>query len=475
MKPHESHLNAISAVPALERLERATASLDPPFAVVDLDAFWANAADMERRAASKPIRLASKSVRCRALQERVLARPGFQGTLAFTLPEALWLARCGFEDIVVAYPSVDRGALRELVKLTAERPAARVSIMVDSVAQLELLDAAAATAAATAGAAATATTAGAAAATATAGAVGAAAAATATAGATATGGGQAGRAGIGLAPVRVCLELDAGLWLLGGRVRIGARRSPIHTPAQAATLARAILAHPGVQLVGIMAYEAQIAGLGDAPPGPGLVGGWRSLGGWRSHFRAHAVHLMQAASARELAARRAAAVEAVRAIAPLELVNGGGTGSLEGTSREAAVTEIAAGSGLYGPLLFDAYRAFTPRPAALFALPIVRRPGPGVATALGGGYLASGPADSARLPRPHLPPGLRLDGQEGAGEVQTPVLGAPADALAVGDRIWMRHAKAGELCERFDRLFLIEGSRIVEEVPTYRGEGQCFL
>jgi D-serine deaminase-like pyridoxal phosphate-dependent protein len=466
-------MNAISTEPTLERLERATASLDPPFAVVDLDAFWANAADMERRAASKPIRLASKSVRCRALQERVLARPGFQGTLAFTLPEALWLARCGFEDIVVAYPTADRGALRELVQLTHERPETRVSIMVDSVAQLELLDAAAApagaTAAVTAPAGAAATAPADAAATAPAGAAAVATTDAAPADATATGGGQAGRAGDGLAPVRVCLELDAGLWLLGGRVRVGAKRSPIHTPAQAAALARAIVAHPGVQLVGIMAYEAQIAGLGDAPSGRGLVGGWGT------HLRAHVVHLLQATSARELAARRAAAVRAVRAIAPLELVNGGGTGSLEGTSREAAVTEIAAGSGLYGPLLFDTYRAFTPRPAALFALPIVRRPAPGVATVLGGGYLASGPADSARLPRPHLPPDLRLDRQEGAGEVQTPVLGAAADTLAVGDRVWMRHAKAGELCERFDRLHLIEGSRIVEEVPTYRGEGQCFL
>ncbi|MFI5005551.1 MAG: amino acid deaminase/aldolase, partial [Solirubrobacterales bacterium] len=265
--------------------------------------------------------------------------------------------------------------------------------------------------------------------------------------------------------VRVCIELDAGLWALGGRVRIGAKRSPVHTPAQAAALARAILDRDGVRLVGVMAYEAQIAGLGDAPRGRGPGPPLRGL----------AVRLLQARSARELAARRAEAVAAVRAVTPLEFVNGGGTGSLHGTSREAAVTDIAAGSGLYGPLLFDAYRAFQPRPAALFALPVVRRPGPAVATALGGGYPASGPADSARLPRPYLPAGLRLDRQEGAGEVQTPLLGAPARALAVGDRVWMRHAKAGELCERFDRLHLVEGDRIVEEVPTYRGEGCCFL
>jgi len=216
-----------------------------------------------------------------------------------------------------------------------------------------------------------------------------------------------------------------------------------------------------------MAYEAQIAGLGDAPP--------------RRPLRARAIRAVQALSARELAQRRAAIVAAVEQVAaaegsaPLEFVNGGGTGSLERTASEPIVTEVTAGSGLYGPTLFDAYRAFAPRPAALFALPVVRRPGRGVVTALGGGYLASGAADGARLPRAHLPAGLRLDAREGAGEVQTPLLGASADALAVGDRVYMRHTKAGELCERFASLHLLEGDRIVEEVPTYRGEGQCFL
>ena len=106
---------------------------------------------------------------------------------------------------------------------------------------------------------------------------------------------------------------------------------------------------------------------------------------------------------------------------------------------------------------------------------MVRRPGPGVVTALGGGYLASGPADAARLPSPWLPPGLELDPEEGAGEVQTPLLGAAAAGLAIGDRAYLRHAKAGELCERFDRLHLVEGDRIVDVVPTYRGEGKTFL
>jgi len=401
------------------RLEDATAALEPPFALVDLDAMWHNAEDLERRAAPKPIRLASKSLRCRSLQAEVLAtREGFAGTLAFTLPEALWLARNSFTDIVVAYPTADRRALHELAMLPRELAPtdARVTVMVDSVAQLELIDTAVREA-----------------------------------------GGELP------APIRVCIDLDAGYRLLGGRIAIGAKRSPVHTPAQALALAHEIQARETtMRLVGIMSYEAHIAGLGDDPPGHPL--------------RAIAIRALQSRSARELAKRRAEAVAAVSELAPLEFVNGGGTGSLHLTAREPAVSEVTAGSGLYGPALFDAYRAFTPRPAALFALPVVRRPGSGVATVLGGGYLSSGPADAARLPVPHLPAGLRLDRREGAGEVQTPLLGdLAADCLAVGDRVWFRHAKAGELCERFATVYLLAGDRLVGEAPTYRGEGQCFL
>ena len=139
------------------------------------------------------------------------------------------------------------------------------------------------------------------------------------------------------------------------------------------------------------------------------------------------------------------------------------------------MTELTAGSGFYAPTLFDSYRSLDLEPAAMFCLPVVRRPVGGVATLLGGGYVASGPASPANLPQPYLPGGLRFDRQEGAGEVQTPVAGAAAYKLRVGDRVYLRHAKAGELCERFDSLYLLAGNAIVDHVPTYRGEGQTFL
>ena len=262
-------------------------------------------------------------------------------------------------------------------------------------------------------------------------------------------------------PVRVCIEVDLSWWPAGGRLKFGARRSPIRTPEQAAGLAREIAKRDGFELAGIMGYEAHIAGVGDRPLGKPLM--------------RPAIRAIKRFSVPELASRRAAVVAAVREVAPVELVNGGGTGSLETTTAEQVVTEVTAGSGFYAPTLFDRYATFTPRPAAMFAMPVVQRPGPGVATILGGGYHASGAAGRDRLPEPYLPPGLRLDPLEGAGEVQTPVVGPAAEGLRVGDRVYLRHAKAGELCERFNKLYLVRGSEVVDEVPTYRGEGRCFL
>jgi D-serine deaminase-like pyridoxal phosphate-dependent protein len=388
-----------------EDYEALFADVDAPFALVDLDAMWSNAAEMLGRARGKPIRVASKSVRSRPLLEAILARDGYRGLMTFTLPEALWLHGHGFRDLLMAYPTADRAALAELPRL--EAPGAPI-LMVDSVEQLDLIASAASG-----------------------------------------------------ARVRVCIEIDVSYWALAGRLKVGAKRSPVRTPAQAATLAREIARRPGLELVGIMGYEAQIAGVGDRPLGKPL--------------EAPAIRVLKRRSAAEIAERRAAVVDAVSEVAPVDLVNGGGTGSLHTTSTEAVVTELTAGSGFYAPALFDSYTSFALTPAAMFALPVVRRPSRGAVTALGGGYHASGPAGTDRLPQPYLPRGLRLDPREGAGEVQTPLSGEPARRLRIGERVYMRHAKAGELCERFDWLYLVSGGEIADQVPTYRGEGRTFL
>ena len=390
-----------------EDLERIFAGVDAPFAFVDLDAMWSNAAAMLERAEGTPIRVASKSVRCRSLLQSILERDGFQGLMTFTLPESLWLHEHGFDDLLLAYPTADRAALAVLRRV--EDDGAPI-LMVDSVEHLDLIESA---------------------------------------------------AGGGARPIRVCIEVDLSWWPLGGRVKIGVKRSPIRTPAQAQALAREIARRPGLELAALMGYEAHIAGLGDRPLGKPI--------------QEPVIRFIKRRSASEIAERRAAVVAAVSEVAAVPIVNGGGTGSIHTTTREEAVTEITAGSGFYAPTLFDRYSSFRLTPAAMFAMPVVRRPSPSVATLLGGGYPASGAAGRDRLPSPHLPPGLRVDPLEGAGEVQTPVLGSAAASLRVGANVYLRHAKAGELCERFNTLYLVSGGEIADQVPTYRGEGRCEL
>lgn len=376
----------------LAALTRATADLDPPLAALDLTAARANLADLARRAGGTPVRVASKSVRCRYVLELALATPGFAGVMAYSLREAMWLVHGGVRDVLMGYPTADRGALAELVADPVALEA--ITLMVDGPGQLELIPPG--------------------------------------------------------APVRVCLDVDASLRI--GRIHLGVRRSPLRTPDDAAGVAR-IAAGRGLRVVGVMFYEAQIAGLPDSSP---------------------AVRLVKKRSAAELATRRGAVVRGVEAVVgPLSIVNAGGTGSVEVSSADPAVTEVTSGSGIYVPTLFDRYRAFRPRPALYFALSVVRRPAPKIATLFGGGYIASGPAGKSRVPSP-AQPGLALIGTEGAGEVQTPVRGPGAENLKVGDRVWFRPAKAGEQLERFDTVHVVEGDAKVASVPTYRGEGQTF-
>ena len=393
-----------------DRYEQATAHLDPPFAVVDVAAFDSNARNLVRRAGGLPIRVVSKSLRCRYLVERALAQPGYRGIMCYSLAEALWLHSAGMsDDLLVAYPTADRGALRALaVNATARQ---HITVTVDSAAHLDFIDA---------------------------------------------------TLGEGHPEIRVCLELDVSWRPLGDRaaVQIGTWRSPLREPAQAALVAEAILARPGFVLVGVLGYEGQIAGLGDSPPG--------------NPVRAALVRAIQARSAAELRERRAETVRRIRALTTLEFVNGGGTGSLESTAADESVTELAAGSGLVAPTLFDAYRKFRPRPAVMFALPVVQQQAPRIATLFSGGYVASGTGTRDRLPTPFRPAGLRLSRVEGAGEVQTPVLGVAADGLRIGNRVWLRHAKGGELAERLTEYHVIEDVAVARSVPTYRGEGQCF-
>ena len=385
-----------------------------PCALVDLDALERN---VDRLAAQihgtgKTLRVASKSVRHVGLLRRILERggAGFVGVMCFSLEEAAHLVDHGFDDLLVAYPSVGRAALAEVAARVAE--GATIRLVADDRAHLDAYA-------------------------------------------------EAGRAaGVVL---DVVLELDVAYRPAGGRLHLGALRSPLRDPRALVALARAAEALPDVRFVGLMGYEAHIAGLTDDNPFS------RALNPARRAFKRVAMPAVVDARREAVAALREAGL-------PAALVNGGGTGSVPWTAREPWVTEVTAGSGFLCPHLFDYYVDGAFEPAAFFALEVCRTPEPGVVTCLGGGYVASGEPGWDRLPLPHAPAGLSYVAAEGAGEVQTPLrVEGRGPRLEVGDPVVFRHAKAGELAERFAQYLLVRGRAVQAREPTYRGEGRCFF
>lgn len=262
--------------------------------------------------------------------------------------------------------------------------------------------------------------------------------------------------------IPLVIDVDMSLRWLGDRVHLGVRRSPVAEVDAVLTLARAIRDTAGVRLYGVMGYEAQIAGMTDASPYSRLLNlpkrGIKQL------------------SRGPVARLRRAIAEALSADGhTIAVFNGGGSGSVHWATGEDALTEVTAGSGFLDSHLFDYYRALDLRPAVFFGVQAVRRPAPGIVTCHGGGYVASGEAGRDRLPRPYLPAGLALFDLEGAGEVQTPLRVPDGVEVRLGDPVFFRHAKAGELAEHFAEYLFVRGDRIVERAPTYRGEGCAFL
>jgi D-serine deaminase-like pyridoxal phosphate-dependent protein len=381
-----------------ERYERAFAGIRPPFAFLDLDAVWSNAADMLRRAGGKQIRIATDAIRCRPVLRRLLdLDPAFDGALTFTAAETLWLWEQGVRDLVLAHPSTDFACLTRLARITAEHPDEAPVLVADSVEHLDLIERAASSF---------------------------------------------------VAPVRVAIDVDLSWRPLAGLVAVGPRRSTIRTADQAAAFAREIERRERVRLAGIVAYERQIAAVPDDVPGRPV----RNAG----------ARAMKAASLADVRARRAEIVAAVGEVCELEFVNGGGTGSIELSAAEGAVTEVAAGSGFYAPAALDDFRSFRLTPAAMHAFPVDRRPSARDATVSGAGAA------------PYLPPNLRIARDRGGPSERTTVTGFGAEHLALGDRVYFRDRHAAELGERFDRFYLLAGSTIRDEVPTYRGEGRAF-
>ena len=391
-----------------EYYKKALSNESMPAAFVDLDLFDANVEAIRKRAGDKNIRIASKSIRCVNLMRRILdSSPQFQGIMCYTATEALWLSEQGFDDLLVAYPTVQVEQIRAVAK--AVKAGKKIYLMTDAIAHLARIQAIAESEQVT---------------------------------------------------IPICVDLDmSSRWSF---LHFGVYRSGLWNLDTLTQYLSDLVKFPNLKLVAAMGYEAQIAGVGNKSKGKGLMQG--------------VLTLLQRSSKKEVAKRRAAMIALIRSkVDSLQIVNGGGTGSMESTREEEHVTEIAAGSGFYAPTLFDAYSHFRHEPAVGYAIEIVRNSQKNIYTCLGGGYVASGTTDKSKAPSIYLPEGATLFPNEMAGEVQTPIMYKGSITLNIGDPVFLRHSKAGELCEHFESLCLIRDGKVVNRVETYRGAGQCFL
>lgn len=395
-------------MPTYENYKESFKGISMPFAFVDMDMLDQNITSILSATDYKKIRIATKSIRSIPIIKRILAADErFQGLMCYTIQEARFLYNHGLRNILIGYPTWDRQAIESL--LEAEEACRHITFMIDSIAHVKHLQ------------------------------------------------------NIALhmkRTIKICLDIDMSVSYPG--LHFGVRRSPLHSWEDVSPVIDEIMKANSIQLVGIMGYEAQIAGVTDHVKGRFL--------------KNQLIQRLKKDSIVKIANRRAHIVSQIKQLGiELQFVNAGGTGSIDSSKLEDVVTEITVGSAFFSPALFDYYRNFKYLPAAGYAIEVVRIPSPNIVTCLGGGYMASGAIDKEKLPTPYLPEGLKLTTLEGAGEVQTPIIVNNNKFLSLGDPVFFRHAKAGELCERFSSLYALSGTKIVDCYPTYRGEGECFL
>lgn len=286
------------------------------------------------------------------------------------------------------------------------------------------------------------------------------------------------------AKLSVCIDVDCSLRVFG--LHLGAHRSPIHTAAEFETVLLAVNQEEDVlRLAGVMTYEAQIAGVGDASRHTSFI----------MNFGIRVMKKMSKTRVRTLRA------DITRMLAQynvqLDFFNGGGTGNLEEAASDPSLTEVTAGSGFMQPELFDYYLDNMCAPALTIALQITRiqkshqgskrasnQVYSDVVCCQSGGFISSGPTKSDKAPSVFLPVGLSPFDDEGFGEVQTPLKVNKALQVEgldpkIGDYVLIRPAKSGEITERFPKILYISAETSPTQPPqvliTYRGFGKAFF
>lgn len=381
--------------------------IDKPFAFVDMDALNQNFENLKQRCNGLPIRIATKSIRSVGILEYLKNEKGINRFMCFTVTEAIFLSEKGFDNLLVAYPTLQESMI---VEMCAElKKGKTIYLTADSIHQLERINEI---------------------------------------------------AGQNNTTIPISLDVDISDQFYG--IYFGVYRSSIKTIKHFQECLDAFKRLPFIKLRGIMTYDAQIAGVADQLKTKQAIN--------------PIIQTLKKKSLKSIHKKREQITQIVNQQGnKLDFFNAGGTGSLELVSKDKNVTEVTFGSGLFQSTYFDHYSNFQNRPAAAYVLEVCRNPKPNYYTCLGGGYIASGSVGAEKLPSIIYPKNAKLIKDEGAGEVQTPFYCKENIDLLQRNFAIFRHAKAGELCERFNHLYLLSNGEQVDFIPTYRGEGKCFL
>lgn len=406
-----------------------------PSAWLDMDALDHNITLVNQKTKSVQLRLATKSIRSIDVLHYIKDKsPNFIGLMSYAADESVYLLENGFDNILCAYPTLDMASVAATFDYTKQ--GATMIWMVDRPEHVDVLN-------------------------------------------------EVGK--IHDVVIDVCLDINMSMPL--PKLYFGTKRSALMSIKDVKKLLKHIKKCRHINVSAAMGYEAQIAGLPEHLPGKALL--------------SPAIRLLKSRSQRQVSKRRRSIVEYLNKQGyTLKLVNGGGSGSMDFTSSQPEVSEITVGSAYYKPAYFDYMDSMHEfQPAAGFVLPVTRQPEKGVITCHSGGFIASGATGADKAPVIHYPEYLSLLNDEGFGEVQTPMAISKAKKdgdtprFSIGDVVWCRHAKAGELCEHFNELICYrqsaqsitdgfarsEGTRPIiniktknQVMTTYRGEGKCF-
>lgn len=405
-----------------------------PSAWLDMDALDHNIKLVNQKTHAVRLRLATKSIRSLDVLRYIKDNsPHFIGLMSYAADESLYLLENGFDNVLCAYPTLDMDSVAATFRYIKQ--GATMIWMVDRPEHIDMLN-------------------------------------------------EIAKAHDMV--IEVCLDINMSMPLPA--LYFGTKRSALMSIKDVKKLLKHIKKRSNIIVSAAMGYEAQIAGLPEHLPRKALL--------------APAIRLLKNCSKKQVSQRRRSVIAYLKKQGyTLKLVNGGGSGSMDFTASQPEVSEITVGSAYYKPAYFDYMDSMNEfNAAAGFVLAVTRQPEKGVITCHSGGFIASGAAGIDKAPVVHYPKNLSIINGEGFGEVQTPMIINKTNSSNIpppniGERVWCRHAKAGELCEHFneiiayrqlsqsiastchasDKALLKNNTKTPHQLmTTYRGEGRCF-